>query len=190
MNTIRTFLLRSRHWQLFVLLVGFLASMQLIAMRLDSASPEDLHVPLPVLLVGLACWICFAYWFWCLGSFLHSRVRPDLRLSLSFFASALTYPVIYMTFFQLLLARLVSSPVFFLAMFPFHLFAFYCVLFDLYFVSKNLLMAEKQGDVAFSGYAGAFFLLWIFPIGVWFLQPRINRLFASEKSVEAPALSS
>jgi hypothetical protein len=47
-------------------------------------------------------------------------------------------------------------------------------------VARNLAMAEKQEKVEFYDYAGAFFLLWFFFIGVWFIQPRINRMFAAE----------
>jgi hypothetical protein len=190
MNAIRTFLLRAHHWQLFALLAGFLASAQLIVVRLDPVNRADLRIPLAALLVALVCWFCIAYWFWCLGSFLHSRVRFDLRLSLPFFRFALAYPVIYVTFFQLAFARLVSSPIFFLTVLPFHLFAFYCVLFDLYFISKGLLMAEKHRNVKFLDYGSAFFLLWVFPIGIWFLQPRINRLYLGEGLAESAALSS
>jgi len=50
---------------------------------------------------------------------------------------------------------------------------FYC----LYFISKSLKAVELQRDVTFNDYAGEFFLIWFFPIGIWFIQPRINKLF-------------
>jgi hypothetical protein len=29
-----------------------------------------------------------------------------------------------------------------------------------------------------------FFLIWFFPIGVWIIQPRINRLYAVKKNAD------
>ncbi len=49
--------------------------------------------------------------------------------------------------------------------------------YDLYFVSKNLVLAETSKSASFYDYAGPFFLIWFFPVGVWFIQPRINRLY-------------
>ncbi len=53
--------------------------------------------------------------------------------------------------------------------------------YDLYFVSKSLALAETSRPVSFYDYAGPFFLIWFFPIGIWFTQPRVNRLYAERK---------
>jgi hypothetical protein len=60
---------------------------------------------------------------------------------------------------------------------PVHLFAVFCILHTLYFVAKSLKTAEQQKVVRVSDFAGDFALLWLFPIGIWFIQPRINQLF-------------
>jgi len=56
---------------------------------------------------------------------------------------------------------------------------------------KTLNSAEMQKEAHFSDYIGDFFLLWVFPIGVWFIQPRINSLVngaaASLKEPGTPA---
>ena len=56
--------------------------------------------------------------------------------------------------------------------------------YNLYFVSKSLLIAETGKSATFSEYAGEFFLLWFYPIGVWLIQPRINRLYVKTQSAE------
>jgi hypothetical protein len=61
--------------------------------------------------------------------------------------------------------------------FPFHLLAMYCMLYLLYFVSKNLVLAERGKPASFYDYSGPFFLLWFFPIGVWIIQPKVNPLY-------------
>jgi len=52
----------------------------------------------------------------------------------------------------------------------------FCMFYIIYFVSKTLKMAELQRNVSFSDYAGEFFLIWLYPIGIWFVQPKINEL--------------
>ena len=63
---------------------------------------------------------------------------------------------------------------------PFHLLAMLALFYVLAFAARNMTMAERQSAVSFFDYAGAFFLMWFFPIGVWFIQPRVNRLVSSE----------
>lgn len=138
----------------------------------------SVEIPVFALIAAELWYLCFVAWFWSLGSFLSSVVRPDLRLNLKFFYLALMYPPVYIAFFQVAFDKL-TSPYIFLAVFPFHLFAMYCMFFNLNFVSKSLALAEKGEPVSFSGYAGPFFLLWFFPIGIWFVQPRVNRLYAA-----------
>ena len=51
--------------------------------------------------------------------------------------------------------------------------SFYCV----YFASKSLKTVELQREVTFSDYVAVFFLFLFFPIGVLFIQPKINEIF-------------
>jgi len=58
----------------------------------------------------------------------------------------------------------------------------FSLLYNVYFVSKTLVQAETGKPASFYDYAGPFFLLWFFPVGVWFTQPRINRLYEQHTS--------
>lgn len=60
---------------------------------------------------------------------------------------------------------------------PLHLFSIFCMLFALYFIAKALKSVEIMKQARFNDFIGEFFLFWFFPIGIWFLQPRINKLF-------------
>jgi len=44
------------------------------------------------------------------------------------------------------------------------------------FSAKTIKLAELQRSVTFSDFAGEFFLIWFFPIGIWFVQPKVNLL--------------
>jgi len=49
---------------------------------------------------------------------------------------------------------------------------FYC----LYFVARVLKTAELQRAARFEDFSMEFILLMVFPIGLWWIQPRVNRL--------------
>jgi hypothetical protein len=71
------------------------------------------------------------------------------------------------------------------AFIPMHFLMMFCAFHILYFVSKSLLIVETGSPVSFYDYAGAFFLIGFFPVGVWTIQPRINRLYrAASKSTK------
>jgi hypothetical protein len=60
----------------------------------------------------------------------------------------------------------------------------FCLFYSVRFVSKSLTLAETCKPASFYEYAGPFFLIWFYPIGVWLVQPRVNRLYAGRSSVE------
>jgi hypothetical protein len=62
---------------------------------------------------------------------------------------------------------------------PLHLFSMFCIFYCLYFVSKTFKTAELQRQTTFSDFAGEFFLLWFYPVGIWIVQPKINKMVES-----------
>lgn len=172
--------LKARHWQLFVVLVGVVILGQLAVSSSLSAAPLSqadfqrtgeligaLTAVLTLLLIG---------WFWSLGSFLKSLSPPRERPSLRWFRFSLVYAAAYVLVFLAVLSREGAPPALII---PFHLLAMFCMIYNLHFVAKSLVLAETGRATSFYDYAGPFFLLWFFPIGVWVIQPRINRLFAA-----------
>ena len=157
MNTLQALFLRAKHWQLFLLLVvtgaaGLVWSVFLIALAM----------------------LCFAAWLWSMGRFLSSMRPQSLRLKTGFFRFALIYPVLY----TCASAPFFPNPPMFAVFLLLQVLAMACLIYVMYFVSKNLAMVETGKPARFYDYAGRFFLLWCYPIGIWFIQPRINRLYA------------
>ena len=64
----------------------------------------------------------------------------------------------------------------FLVIIPIHLFSMFCIFYCLYFVAKTFKTVELQREVTFSDFMAEFFLIWFFPIGVWIIQPKINKI--------------
>jgi hypothetical protein len=56
-----------------------------------------------------------------------------------------------------------------------------CLIYVLYFVAKSLVLTNKRRHVTLGDYAWSLFLLWVSPLGVWMIQPRINQLYAERK---------
>jgi len=196
MSALANFFLRAKHLQIFLLLFGIRylggSAAILIPWLTSSRSPEDLlRVPLSFEFVMVLFMFCLVAWLWSMGSFLSSIGQPSLRLKRGFFRFALVYPAVYIFAFLALFGAF--KPMLIAVIFPLHLFAMYCMFYDLYFVSKSLALIETGDLASFYDYAGSFFLLWFFPIGIWYIQPRINRLYAlppaREVGIASPGIS-
>jgi hypothetical protein len=186
-----------KHWQLFIILVGvpFIAEILLMGMVIASRDPGVAFYFLPVIMILSVG--PFTAWFYSLGTNLFKRVPLTVKMSLTRFKICLFFQVAYILFFTVFMAGLFSNvsfqgsinPAIFFFIFPLHLFAMFCIIYCLYFNAKALKAIELQRPVTFGEYAGEFFLLWFFPIGVWILQPRINKLFNSPPDEPIDSLS-
>lgn len=184
MKTIEAFFLRAKHWQLFLLIIVAFVVEEVVA----AVMPVNISSAANVGAAGLVWGVSTALgmvglvgWFWALGTFLNSVNSERLRLKMGFFHFALIYPIAYIC----------AAGPFFLnpnlsmiaIIFPLHFFAMFCLFYDLYFAAKSLAMVETGRRATFYDYAGPFFLMWFFPIGIWFIQPRINRLYSQGTKV-------
>ncbi|MGH9795805.1 MAG: hypothetical protein ACRD5G_13620 [Candidatus Acidiferrales bacterium] len=173
------FFLRAKHWQIFTLLIGLFVFGQiagLSAMLGSTQAPQEPgNLGAAFVLVTALYIFSFLAWFWSLGTFLNSIVKPPLKLDLRMFRLAVIFPAVYIVPFVFFFLNL--RPSLFALILPFHLFAMFCMFYNLYFVSKSLVQAETERHASFCDFAGPFFLLWFFPLGVWFIQPRVNRLY-------------
>jgi hypothetical protein len=193
MNAITSLFLRAKHWQLFLLLicVPFFGQVACVTYLLLVAQRR------PEYFVRAGGWLfgtvfalyifCNLSWLWSLGSFLNSVAPRPLKPRLGFFRCAMIYPAVYsFAFIAVLQSHNLTA---FALMMPFHLFAMFCMFYSLYFVSKNLVLAETSKSASISGYAGEFLAIWFLPLGIWIIQPRINKLFSRRWSVEQPPLT-
>ena len=180
METIKDIILRAKHWQVFIILVilpliAEFATTLLIPGDVNPSNGETL-LSMTTMFFYLACVLA---WFWAVGSFSSSIVAPDLQMKDGFFYFALIYPLLYIPLFISIVFKPGPTT---LLISPLHLFGMYCMFYALYFVSKSLAMAETGRSVTFYEYAGPFFLIWFYPLGVWLIQPKINQLYAPRRS--------
>jgi hypothetical protein len=175
-----------KHWQLFALVV-VMPVILMISDGIMSLSPFVRGGKSITAIVGFAvCFAVFLGWFYALGIGLHSKLSSALRSNLHIFKSAVLIPLAYGAVVTVVMSYGFGSPGSQYQMtglaiglfFVFHLLSMACMIYVLFFVAKELKAVESGRIVSFSDYAGELFLLWFFPIGIWFLQPRINTMFA------------
>ena len=160
-----------RHWQLFILILGVPIIFQIITMVLlmsggDYASMQYLFSIVMILYMSTFCG-----WFYALGTNLHKKLPLTAPMNLTRFKIFLIIPIVYILIFSLFLTEIPVEII------PLHLFSMFCLFYCMYFNAKALKAVELQTPVTFSDFSGEFFLLWMFPIGIWTIQPRVNKLF-------------
>ena len=185
MNWIATIFLRIKHWQLFLLLVVLwigTGAAQLAAM--PSSPEEPIGTVFPFVAVVELVALVFAGWLWSLGRFLQSVVPHRLKMSPTFFRISVTLPLLCIPLlalaFQSLNVALIG--IVFIA----YGIALAAEVYSWYFVARSLALAQYLRKVRFSDYEATLLGIWFFPVGVWFIQPKINRLYV--KSSENPSL--
>lgn len=177
-----------KHWQLFGLLLGIPMIFQFISLGaiITSNDPTKAMFFFPiimVLFVGL-----FFSWFYTLGTNFHKKLPLSAKMNLTKFKIFLFIPVAYMLLISVFMVKMFSdiadggqsNPAVFALIVPLHLFSMFCIFYCLHFNAKALKSVELGRPVTFNDFSGEFFLLWFFPLGVWFLQPRINKIFADQ----------
>jgi hypothetical protein len=121
--------------------------------------------------------LLFFSWLTSIGWVSNSRIEVALRPRMRWYVGAAIYAATYIALaarvFPASFATGGNLPGIIVVM---HLLATVAIFYVLAFSAKNLIMAERQSPVALFDYSGPFFLIWFFPVGVWFVQPRVNRL--------------
>lgn len=174
-----------KHWQVFGILLGLPMVFQIIVMGsiISSKAHVAMMYVIPVMiLIGTGL---FFIWFYALGTNLHKKLPVTATMNLTKFKIFLFVPVAYMFFLSVFMFGVPSDisiglqpdPAIFAIIVPLHLFSMFCIFYCLYFNAKALKTVEWQKPVTFSDCSGEFFLMWFFPIGIWMIQPRINKLF-------------
>ena len=176
-------LLKLEGWKLFLLIltpaiVG--AMVLLISQHLLNDNPSLLVIGqiLTVIFVGV-----FGYWIYSLGTHL-ARLPPNQKFSLSLFKSALVFSTIYrvsIEAFSLWYSANYHSRLDLesdLWIIPLQLLATAAALYCFYTNSRLLVSAERQQPSDFKDAWQTFGLILAFPIGIWLIQPRLQKLLA------------
>ncbi len=200
--------LKAKHWQLFALMFGIPMVFQFVAMGAMIASVADGTPPtpaemlsflkfFPVLMIVLSA--TFFGWFWSIAIGLQDKVPAHVKMKTRKFKIFFFVPIIYLPLFSLGMVTVMSAVVgmaetggqpnvglmgsIMAIIFPLHFFTMFCMFYTLYFVAKTFKTVELQRETAFSDFVGEFFMLWFYPIGIWIIQPKVNKMVEGGKAL-------
>ncbi len=190
--------LKAKHWQLVLVTFGLPIIIQFIMIGSMVSNIASQSNPEPALIfsymsvipIVLFLFIFFFYgWFWSVAVGLQEKVPVNLKMKVKrfkiFFFIPLIYILMFLAFFGIGINIISSGNSIsnigiiggaFAVIIPLHLFAMFCNFYCLYFVSKTFKTVELQREVSFGDFAGEFFMIWFFPIGIWIIQPKINKM--------------
>lgn len=174
------FLLKLKHWQLFILIWGIPTALSIVS---NSNLGLSIIVAFPVMMLffifGLFGWV------WAIATELYEKVRPEVKLNLSAFKIIFLIPVVYILLLLLWMAFFAFNgsgdqedpPVIFIVLFiMIHLVSMVCIIMGLRYAAKTMRSVELHRAAKFGDYIGEFFLMWFSIVGIWILQPRLNKL--------------
>lgn len=180
--------LKAKHWQIFIVTFGlpFLLDLILMPMSIENTTPGDMIKFMPVIMIVFMAG--FFGWLWSIAIGLQEKVPSDVKMKVSkfkiFFFIPLVYILLIMGFMGTIFGGVSQEPnvaligVIMAIIIPIHLLSMFGVFYSLYFVAKTFKTVELQKEVSFSDFGGEFFLIWFFPIGIWIIQPKINKMIS------------
>ena len=178
------FFLRAKHWQIFTLLIVIPSCLQIF---LFINNDFDLLLKISPAF-GILYIVVFIGWLWAIGTRLHHKLPVKRRTNLMIFKVILLVPIIYVLGVSIYLAMVImglvpsdSPPLFIMKdivreVFPLHILSMFCLFYAFWNNAKTIKSIELQRPVTFSDFSEEFFLMWFFPIGIWVIQPKINKM--------------
>jgi hypothetical protein len=133
-------------------------------------------------------------WMWAIGTKLGTYFSEETRkLNVKRFKIFFIYPLVYLPIVGIIIPLLIFSAngssfnpaligISFIFIILGHFFAMFCMIHTMYFVAKTYKSAIMQQEAHIGDYIGEFFGVWFFPIGIWILQPGVNKLVDQVKS--------
>lgn len=190
--------LRAKHWQIFLVTFGLPFLFQIIMVSTIFSNIIGNRKPDPTIIFGYFKFFPIIMllfmgglfgWFWSVAIGLQKFIPENIPMKVNRFKIFFFIPLIYIVCLMAFMGMAFNSNIWqgngqppfwffgvFAVIFPVHLFSMFCIFYCLYFVAKTIKTAELQREVSFSDFLGEFFLAWFHFIGIWILQPRINKL--------------
>ena len=180
MSSAMKILLKLKAWQMFVLILLPMLAPGYVLNKTDSFN---------IFLVVMIIWLLvIVSWMYTVGATANSLLPSHLKKNITIYRLGFIAPLLYTIFmFLYVMPNLQINPDtkgFPLPtwVIPLHLISVFGMFYGLWFTAKQFVTLQKLKEVKFIDYSGPFFLFWFSPLGVWFLQPKINELFNSKKA--------
>lgn len=192
-------LLKAKHWQLFLITFVIPMFFQVAFLGLLIRSISKNGSPNLALFYGSFFLILFVktivslvqyIWCWSVVIGLAKKIPDSFKPNVSRFKFMFWLLILSSIGFMYMIVKFVELNVSpnsndFNAVIPglmiltYLLFAFF-IIYVLTLVAKTIRTAELQREVTLGDYIGEFFLIYFLPIGIWFIQPKINNMMKEE----------
>lgn len=118
------------------------------------------------------------YWFYSIGTKLQFTNKPKFNIPLLIFKISAISPIPYIIY---TVNNTLSGHEFNL---PLHFGIMLMMFYVIIYAAKTLKTAELKRETSISEYLDEVFLLWFYPIGIWFIQPRIQKIINKKNEVQ------
>lgn len=166
------FILRLKHWQVFlILIVGlFIGNFEI---------KDNQTLTTTLLLIGMTTYFA---WILLVGHALYQLLPEKIELNYNLF---LINSFIWLTSYIVVMAISDGQGMTFSGVEAIPgFYVFFAFLYFLMFPARTLKSIEKDRKADIGECIGDFFLIVFLPIGIWFLQPRINKVTADKQRTE------
>jgi len=125
----------------------------------------------------------YALWLLILGAILHDISPDNLKLPFYFFIINFTIPFLNIIILSIYVPQSALNqwndipPI----LIPLHLYVMFCFFYVYYFISKSMVQYETKKKSGHDKMSGIFIALVFFPIGIWWLQKRLNKIYLKLK---------
>ena len=167
-----SFFLKLRHWELFLMLA--LPTAMCFLFKVPFA-------PLVIAAIGLFLMLVLFGWMFSVGAWCNSKLPEDRKSGVILYAIAFLLPIVYLLLYiMLVLPQLgpdnprLGPPIW---MLPMHMFSLAGIFYAFWFTARKYKSLLENQDADFLIFSSTFFLLFIFPIGIWIIQPSVNELY-------------
>lgn len=166
-----TFFLKLKHWELFLMLAlpTILCLMFSIPFK-----------PQIVSTVGLFMMLVLFLWMLSIGIWSNRQLDPSRQRSPLLFIAGLVLPIVYLLAYIILVVPELTSgqpvkPK--LWMFPLHMLSLAGIFYGIWYTAGQLKTLLESKDADYMIFSNTFFMLFVFPLGVWLIQPGVNQLY-------------
>lgn len=185
--SMRKYLL-AKHWHYFIaafiLPLSILTLGILLPFYVLNGATIFIAVPLSILVSQMVLY----FWLWNIGKMLFDKTPFYISKEYVVFKWLIIIPasfILFISFFLLIGAAVLGMGYFsfsttlfssMIIILPLWILLLLTKLYCFYFAAKVLKSSELQRNVQLFDFLGDFLLFVFFPIGIWFIQPRLNRL--------------
>jgi len=191
-------LLRAKHWVIFVITIGIYLLHVVVGRVILGAyvGLEMLHYT--AIFITLFSFTGRSLWQFAIITRVNARLSHDLQTNLIVFMLMFYMQFVYKLFISLYALTLTLIP---FGTFRswiddmissvseaniagigiMTVFSLSCSLYFAYLIAKLLAVHEQQQNVKIGDFFGNLILVAFFPIGVWWIQPRVNNIFGGQE---------